>query len=110
MQASSFDPSALRPAHGGTIKSGPILPEGFHPPFGHAWGYLEGPCQMEAHSHPTEEVYIFMAGEGVVAVDGEERIMKPGDVVNITPNAAHTVRNEREEPLLWAAFWWTVPE
>ena len=110
MQVSSFDPATATKAHGGTILSAPVLPEGLSEPFRHAWGYLKAAGVMEAHSHETEEVYLFFKGEGVVMVAGEEHRLRPGDVVNIPPDAIHSVRNESAEPLLWAAFWWPAPE
>ena len=110
MQSSSFDRATAVPAHKGTILAAPVLPGGLHEPFKHSWGYIEGRSEMAAHSHPAEEVYLFVKGRGVVTVDGEERVMRPGDVVNIPANAVHTVRNDSDEPLLWAALWWPAPE
>ena len=98
---SCFDPSK---AHAGTILAGVVLPEGLRSPFDHEWGYLNGPGAMEPHTHHKEEVYIFTKGNGFVVVDG------PGDVAYIPPDALHSVVNESDGELEWAAFWWDIME
>lgn len=106
MNISRFDKRIAQPAHEGTILAMPVLPQGIKSPFGHAWGYLDGPTEMDGHAHPTQEIYFFHRGTGVVVIDDEEQTVSPGDVVDIPPNAYHTVRNESEEELLWFALWW----
>ena len=103
-----FDPAQAQKAHGGTILAGPVLPDGLRSPFDHAWGYLKGPGAMEAHRHRKEEVYIFTKGSGFVEVDGTRYPVGPGDVVRIPPDALHSVVNEAEDELMWAAFWWDI--
>ncbi len=103
---SRFDPALASKAHGDTILASGVLPEGLRAPFDHAWGYLGGPGEMEPHSHPTEEVYLFAKGRGYVVVDGVRYPVGPGDVAHIPPDARHSVVNESQEELLWAAFWW----
>ena len=103
---SRFDPAKARKAHGGTILASAVLPEGLHSPFDHAWGYLSGPGAMEAHKHHKEEVYIFTKGNGYVVVDETFYPVGPGDVAYIPPDALHSVVNEEESELEWAAFWW----
>lgn len=105
-----FDPARASAAHENTILASAILPEGMKGPFGHAWGCLTKPGEMDAHRHPTEELYIFIRGTGSVVVDGEEIPAEPGDVIRIPPNAMHTVINRENEELLWAAFWWSPME
>jgi quercetin dioxygenase-like cupin family protein len=96
------------PAHSGTILAHGVLPEGLKPPFGHAYGYLEAGAAMEAHAHPTEEVYIILNGSGEMEVAGEKRTVTPGDVIALPQNASHSLTAGSDEPLLWAAFWWEV--
>lgn len=111
MKISRFSVDAASSAHEGTILAADVLPEGVEAPFQHAWGYLDQPGQMEVHSHPKEEVYFFFGGEGYVMVGGERQAVRPGDVVYIPPDLPHTVINERQVPLLWAALWWeTAPQ
>ena len=105
-----FDPAKAQKAHKGTILASAVLPEGLSSPFDHAWGYLNGPGAMEPHKHHKEEVYIFTKGNGYVIVDGVRYPVGPGDVAHILPDALHSVVNEAEDELLWAAFWWDIIE
>ncbi len=103
-----FDPAKAQKAHGDTILASAVLPAGLHSPFDHAWGYLNGPGAMEPHTHHKEEVYIFTKGNGYVVVDGTRYPVGPGDVAYIPPDAFHSVVNESEGELEWAAFWWGI--
>ena len=85
-----------------------MLPAGLLVPFDHAWGYLNGPGAMEAHTHHKEEVYIFTKGNGYVIVDGTRYPVGPGDVAYIPPDVLHSVVNESDGELEWAAFWWDI--
>ena len=107
MNISRFDKQTAQPAHNGTILAMDVLPQGVQAPFGHAWGYLAHKGEMEGHTHPTEEIYFFHRGQGIVVVGDEERPVGPGDVVEIPPAAYHTVRNESDGELMWFALWWT---
>ena len=107
---SRFDPEHAKKAHGGTILASGVLPEGLKAPFDHAWGYLNGPGEMEPHQHHTEEVYIFTHGNGYVVVDGVRYAVGPGDVAYIPPDAMHSVVNEEDGILQWAAYWWKIME
>ena len=103
-----FDPTKAHEAHDGTILASPVLPAGPLAPFDHAWGYLNGPGEVEPHTHHKEEVYIFTKGNGFFVVDGTRYPVSPGDVANIPPDALHSVVNETEGELTWAAFWWDI--
>ena len=103
-----FNPTKAQKAHGGTILASAVLPEGLRSPFDHAWGYLNGPGAMEPHTHHKEEVYIFTKGNGYVVVDDVFYPVGPGDVAYIPPDALHSVVNESEGELEWAAFWWDI--
>jgi len=92
--------------HNGTILAGKVLPEVLKAPFGDAWGYLEGASMMEAHAHPTEEVYLVVCGKGYCHIGRERFEVSQGDVVNIPPDAMHTMECGEGETILWAAFWW----
>ena len=105
---SRFDPPKAQKAHGDTILASAVLPKGLTSPFDHAWGYLNGPGAMEPHTHHKEEVYIFTKGNGYVVVDDAFYPVGPGDVAYIPPDALHSVINESEGELEWAAFWWDI--
>jgi mannose-6-phosphate isomerase-like protein (cupin superfamily) len=102
----NFSKETASKSHNGTILASRVLPEGMKAPFGDAWGYLEGKSMMEAHAHPTDEVYIIVSGKGVCGIGDEKFGVKPGDVVTIPPDMMHTMECEDGETLLWAAFWW----
>jgi methionyl-tRNA synthetase len=106
MNIARFEKDKAVLAHNGTILAMDVLPAGVRAPFSHAWGYLEPHKGMEGHAHPTEEVYFFHQGQGVVVVGDEERPVAPGTWVEIPPNANHTVRNDSDGDLLWFALWW----
>ena len=105
---SRFNPAKAQEAHGGTILASAVLPEGLRSPFDHAWGYLNGPGEMEPHTHHKEEVYIFTKGNGYVVVDDVFYPVGLGDVAYIPPDALHSVVNEADGELMWAAFWWDI--
>ena len=106
MNITRFDQAKAKPAHNGTILAMEVLPAGVKAPFEHAWGYLEPHQAMEGHRHPTAEVYFFHQGQGVVVVGDEQQPVSPGDVVEIPPNAYHTVQNPSDGELYWFALWW----
>lgn len=106
MSVYGFSKEKAVPGHNGTILASPVIEGGMHEPFAHAWGYLDTPSEMEPHTHDTYEVYIVVQGEGFAVIEGERFPVKAGDVVNILPGKVHTMVNERNAPLQWAAFWW----
>jgi len=110
VRTSRFELRQAQLAHGGTILSMPVLPEGVGAPFEHAWGYLRAGGAMEAHSHPAHEVYFFHKGDGIVEVGDEQRYVGAGDVVEIPPDVQHSVRNHADGELLWFALWWSPTE
>jgi mannose-6-phosphate isomerase-like protein (cupin superfamily) len=56
----------------------------------------------EAHFHPiTEEVYYILRGEGIMAVEGEQRRVGPGDAIGILPGQRHQIRNNTTEELVF---------
>ena len=52
------------------------------------------------HLHSgDEEIYFIISGTGVMAVDGEERVVGPGSVVLTQSGSHHGLRNEGAEDL-----------
>jgi len=45
------------------------------------------------HRHPWEEIYVVLAGELEVTVDGEAKILKAGGVAHVPANVPHAYRN-----------------
>jgi len=106
MKISRFDKNTAGGGHNDTILSSEVLPAGMTAPFGHAWGYLENGGEMEGHTHPTNEIYLVFSGTGTVVVGDERAKVSCGDVIEIPPDAYHTMICDENTALLWAAFWW----
>jgi mannose-6-phosphate isomerase-like protein (cupin superfamily) len=49
--------------------------------------------ELKVHRHAPPEVYYFLAGEGIMSVDGKEYPVMAGTAVFIPGNAAHGLRN-----------------
>jgi len=55
---------------------------------------LEPDQATERHYHrATEEIYFVVKGSGLLEVDGESQIVRPGDAILIPPGAWHTFEN-----------------
>ena len=102
-----FDPKTAQSGHNGTLLADAVVTEHLKTPFGHAFGYLTAGQTMEEHAHPTEEMYVVLAGTGEIMVDGEVKTVTAGDVIGIPENATHSFTAASDE-LLWAAFWWNI--
>ena len=52
------------------------------------------------HYHPeTEEIYYILAGHGEMDLDGQKRIVGPGDAIAIPPGVRHQITNTGEVTL-----------
>ena len=49
------------------------------------------------HSHPWEHEVFILEGQGLVTGGGEERRFKEGDVIFISPNETHQLKNAGEK-------------
>jgi mannose-6-phosphate isomerase-like protein (cupin superfamily) len=58
-------------------------------------------ARTERHFHRrSEEIYLFTAGAGRMALADEERDIRAGDCVVIPPGTAHQLHNTGSEPLV----------
>ncbi|HWT24964.1 MAG TPA: cupin domain-containing protein [Solirubrobacteraceae bacterium] len=58
-------------------------------------------AETERHYHRrSEEIYLFTAGEGRMALADAERDVRAGDCVVIPPGTPHRLRNTGAEPLV----------
>jgi quercetin dioxygenase-like cupin family protein len=55
----------------------------------------------QAHDHPFEEAYVFLAGEVECELDGEHYTLHPGDVVFSGVGSIHGFWNEGTERVRW---------
>jgi mannose-6-phosphate isomerase-like protein (cupin superfamily) len=61
---------------------------------------LEPDQATERHYHrATEEIYFVLKGSGRMEVDGDSRIVRPGDAVLIPPGTWHTLDNNGSSEL-----------
>jgi quercetin dioxygenase-like cupin family protein len=51
-----------------------------------------GAPDVHEHQHPQEEAWIVIEGQLAVWVDGEERVLGPGDSAIVEANLRHRVR------------------
>src|SRR3954468_14536892 len=55
---------------------------------------LEPDQATERHYHrATEEIYFVVKGSGLLEVDGDRQMIRPGDAILIPPGAWHTLEN-----------------
>lgn len=60
--------------------------------------------EQEAHSHAgREQVYVIVAGSGLMRVGDEERLVQAGTVVFVPPGTRHCIRNPGPEPLIYVS-------
>lgn len=57
------------------------------------WVEVEPNAKQVSHSHDPEQVYVIVAGEGVMSVGGEKREVKAGDLIHIPSNTEHDIEN-----------------
>ena len=55
----------------------------------------------QAHDHPFEETYFFLAGEVEAELDGERHVLRPGDVVFAGVGSLHGFWNTGTERVRW---------
>jgi mannose-6-phosphate isomerase-like protein (cupin superfamily) len=63
----------------------------------------------KVHYHPFEEIYYFISGGMRGMLDGNEEIIKEGDLVCASTNGTHGFVNERDEPARWIEVQSPVP-
>ncbi len=58
------------------------------------------------HVHDTEEVFIFIQGQGVIPIDGVDYPVQTGDVVIVEAGEDHHTRSSDDDPLV--AAWYVM--
>ncbi len=68
------------------------------------WVEVPPGAQQRQHSHEeSEQVYVIVAGSGVMRVAGDEERVQEGDLVFIPPASDHGLVNDGEETLSYVA-------
>lgn len=68
--------------------------------------WVEGEPESEQgrHAHPeSEQVYVIVAGRGLMHVAGEEKEVGPGTLVLVPKGARHSIRNLGTEKLVFVS-------
>jgi len=60
-----------------------------------------GGATVPHHHAETEEIYYILSGTAEMTLDGETRLVGPGDAIAIPPGARHTIRNPGPEELVF---------
>jgi quercetin dioxygenase-like cupin family protein len=80
-----------------TLREHEVFP-GFHGRFVHsdtmtfAWWRVDPGAAVPEHDHPHEQVVNMLEGELALTVDGEEMLLRAGDVVTIPGGVRHSAR------------------
>lgn len=70
------------------------------------WGKLTPGSQSQPHQHSEKEIYVVIAGEGMVHARDEEYSVKKGDYIIIEPLEIHYLSNTGSEDLVVADLFW----
>ena len=65
---------------------------------GHVTVYPGGSVPL--HSHPQEEVYYIVAGQGSIVVDQEIRNVQAGDCIYLSPDSSHMLKNTSTDNMI----------
>lgn len=65
------------------------------------WVEVEPGFAQTPHSHPPEQVYIIIQGEGKMIVGQDEENVTVGDLIYIPSNAVHSIKNVGKDNLIY---------
>ncbi len=60
--------------------------------------------RAEPHSHPNDQIAVMLAGRMLMEIDGEVRIMGPGEFAYVPKNTVHRIETLDEEALVLDVF------
>ncbi|MBL7212272.1 MAG: cupin domain-containing protein [Desulfobacteraceae bacterium] len=67
-------------------------------------------ARFSMHSHSHEQIGVCLQGEAIFIIDGDEYVVKKGDVYNIPSNVPHNERNDGDEPAVFVECFAPVRE
>jgi mannose-6-phosphate isomerase-like protein (cupin superfamily) len=76
------------------------------PAWGGAWLAVDPEATSTPHGHDECEMFFIVQGQGVMDVDGDRRVVGPGDTIFIPPFSVHSLTNLGDERLLFTTVWW----
>lgn len=60
-----------------------------------------GQAPSYQYHHKRSEIWVVVAGTGVVTLDGEDEVVNPGSVVKVPVGMKHRIRNTGKENLVF---------
>lgn len=73
-----------------------------------AWGLIAPGETSHRHRHDDHELFVVVAGEGRIVVDGVEHPLRADDSVHVPPlRGHHIVNTSSTEAMRVLKFWWT---
>ena len=66
----------------------------------HIWGAIGGVSNSPSAFGPYPQVFVFLAGNGIVELDGKRVEVGPGVTVRMLAGESHQVMNEGDEDLV----------
>ncbi len=70
--------------------------------FDYRMSCYEPGAYVESHVHKVQEqIYHVISGEGILVLDGEERLVRANDVTHIPPGVVHEFHCTGTEPLVF---------
>lgn len=60
-----------------------------------------GQATQRHHHVKTEEIYYILEGTGLMEINGEKQVLKPGDAVAIPPASGHKLTNTGQAPMVF---------
>ncbi len=67
------------------------------------WVDVEPGSEQKPHKHGPEQIYVIIAGRGLMRVGAEERTVSAGDLVRIPSDTVHSLLNLGDEPLSYVS-------
>ena len=59
---------------------------------------------LASHAHASAEVFIVMSGQWEIDVEGTKTLLRPWDVISVTPDVLHGARNIGDQPAYMMAI------
>lgn len=67
------------------------------------WVEVAPGARQALHAYAPEQVYVVARGTGRMGVDGEERVVVPGELVLVSGGAMHGIENRGSEPAVYVS-------
>lgn len=72
-------------------------------PLGVTWVTVEAGAKQLLHHHTNPQVYVIIAGQGMMQVGDEKQAVSAGNLIAIPSDALHGIENNGEEMLVYVS-------